>query len=195
MLFNYDELGWGLGIKVKGEAFLKELSDAETEEYYAFDVVHGDYEISFEHDESEPQDDYNLLFLSPHMTESQWGSDDENYQQKLRQIQREIKELKAEIKPGHKLWTYRGGQFLDMFLMEEVKEVHGTKYDSVLLMEPDPEHNNFPVATIWEMVPEEKRDILINLQRSGVKIFGAFSETFRYTQRGFLVLEIYIHLD
>ena len=194
MLFNYDELGWGLGIKLKGDAFLKELSDAETEEYYAFDVIHEDFEFDFGDDEPEERDDYNLLFLSPHITESQWGTEDENYQQKLKQLQREIKELKSEIKPGHKLWNYRGGQFLDMFLVEEVKELHGTKYDSVLLMEPDPEHN-FPVATIWELVPEEKRDILINLQRSGIKIFGAFSETFRYTQRGFLCLEIYVRPD
>ena len=193
--FDYSYLDWGLGIRPTGDAFMKEATHVETEALYGLDLIQENVDVDFGEDEKEDRDDYNLLFLAPHISEGEWGSEDENRIQRRHQILRQIKDLKAEIKPGHIYWNRFGGQFLDMFLLEEgVENVHGTKYDSVLLMMPDPE-NNFPVAIIWEMVPEDKRDILINLQRGGAKIFASFSENIKYKDEGFLCLDIYILND
>lgn len=195
MFQYYDYLGWGVGIVPKGDDFLKEASHVETEELYGLDLIQESIDVDFGEDEQEARDDYNLLFLSPHISEGPWGNEDENRQNKSQQLIRQIRELVSQIKPGHELWDRYGGQFLDMFLLEEnLENVYGTQYDSVLLVAPDAE-KPYPIAIIWELIPEEKRTLLMNLQRAGAKIFASFNDAFTDTENGFLCLEIYLHKD
>lgn len=193
--FDYDYLGWGLGVIPKGDDFLKEATHVETEALYGLDLIQESVDVDFGEDEPEDRDDYNLLFLSPHISEGQWGTEDENRIHRQQQLLRQIRELVAQIKPGHERWVRYGGQFLDMFLLEQnLDNPYGTQYDSVLLVTPDPE-KPYPIAIIWELVPEAKRDLLINLQRAGAKIFASFNDAFTDPENGFLCLEIYLHKD
>ena len=68
MFQYYDYLGWGVGIVPKGDDFLKEASHVETEELYGLDLIQESIDVDFGEDEQEARDDYNLLFLSPHIS-------------------------------------------------------------------------------------------------------------------------------
>lgn len=88
-------------------------------------------------------------------------------------------------------WEWRGGYFIDAFLLEDVKGIEDSEYDSVLLLAPDPQ-DAYPLAIIWEMVPEDKRAPLMNMQRCGCKIYAAFSDHFKFPDENFVCIEIYL---
>ncbi len=182
-MIDYDYLEWGAGIspeEIQKKADYKELSDMD---FFRTESK----EVSYE-EKATDKDDYNVWYFEN--KEQQWDTE-ESRQARREQVEKEILQFSDSMEPGKECWEWRGGTFLDTFLLDCVSLETKTKYDTVLLLAPA-EGATCPVAIIWEMIPESRRTMLRNLQKSGEKIFAAFSERFKYPDEGMVCLEIYV---
>ena len=75
-------------------------------------------------------------------------------------------------------------------VLTQVADISDTAYDNVLLIASEG-ICDAPLAVIWEMIPESKRNILMNVQRAGKKIYGVVNNKFSDAADGLLCLEIY----
>lgn len=188
MDYDYDYLGWGTKVdpdEIKKKADYSELEKMEFLKVDKSDVV-------FE-EESEENNEYNVWFFQGD-TEQPWGEGDEGRKQRREAAKAQILSFVKEVGPGADDWEWHGGNFLDAFLLEENVTCEKSNYDSVLLLTPD-SADVCTLAVVWEMVPEDKRYLLMNLQKSGKKIFAAFSDRFVYPDDHFVCVEIYIKKD
>ncbi|MEA4923214.1 MAG: hypothetical protein VB031_07575 [Eubacteriaceae bacterium] len=182
-MINYDYLEWGTN--VDPEEAMKKIDYKELDEMNFFET--GAENVAVDEKPKE-NDEYNVWFFE-NTSDQPWG--DGNREERRTDIDAQIKEFVKEVKPGHVDWEWRGGYFIDAFLLEDVKGIEDSEYDSVLLLAPDPQ-DAYPLAIIWEMVPEDKRAPLMNMQRCGCKIYAAFSDHFKFPDENFVCIEIYL---
>lgn len=184
-MIDYDYLDWGSNISP--EEAIKKTDYKELDEMNFFET---DAEnVSFNEDAGE-NNEYNVWFFES-TSDNPWGSTGNVREERRKEISNQIAEFVKEVKPGHKDWEWRGGYFIDAFLLEDVSDIEKSAYDSVLLLAPDPKEA-YPLAIIWEMIPEGKRAPLMNMQRCGCKIYAAFSDHFKYPDEDFVCIEIYL---
>ncbi|MGI6721710.1 MAG: hypothetical protein ACOX4I_04005 [Anaerovoracaceae bacterium] len=186
-MINYDHLAWG--VKIDPEEAKRKFDYKELEEMHFFEVNAED--VSTEEYKDDDDDEYNAWFFDvPH--DKLWGADDNTREARRKSIEAQIAEFVKQVKPGHPDWEWRGGYFIDAFLLNDPQsEVEDSEYDTVLLLSPDPK-DAYPLAIIWEMIPEAKRAPLMNMQRCGCKIYAAFSDHFKYPDEDFVCIEIYL---
>jgi len=186
-MIDYDYLEWGANVSPEDK--IKTTDYKELDEMNFFETGAENVSVREKQDEN---NEYNVWFFES-SPDKPWGENSTARKSRRAEIEKQIANFVKEIKPGHEVWEWRGGYFLDAFLLEDLKEVKSSEYDSVLLLAPDPK-DACPLAVIWEMVPETKRAVLMNLQRRGMKIYAAFSDHFQYPDENFVCLEIYLKM-
>ena len=187
-MIDYDYLDWGVGLP-KEEDFKKvDYREQARRTFFTTDRDAVVYE-----ENSEEDNPYDVRYL--HLSEDRpWKDDPEDIQTRRRELEREVARFAASIVPGHPLWQRGESTFLDAFLLYNIENVEDSRYDNVLLLAPEgicPA----PLAVVWEMVPESRRNVLMNLQAAGAKVYGLLSETFCKRDEGILCIEIYCKKD
>ena len=185
MDYDYEYLGWGT--KVDPEDIQKKADYSELEK---MDFLRTDRESIVYEEKEEESNEYNVWFFEGD-TGKPWGEGDEGRKQRREAAKVQIRDFVREVGPDAEKWEWRGGSFLDAFLLEENITCEQSDYDSVLLLVPD-SPDVCTLAIVWEMVPEDKRYLLMNLQKAGRKIFASFSDRFIYPEDHFVCVEVYI---
>jgi len=185
-MIDYDYLDWGVGLPIEDD--FKKLEYREQAKYNSKEVA-SDKVLYEEGNEANEANDYDVWYLQL-PTEKTWIEDPEQAAIRRRELDKEIADYAASIVPGHELWRRGTSVFLDAFLLEQVPDISETKYDNVLLLSSEG-ICQAPLAVIWEMVPECKRNILMNVQRAGKKIYGVVNNKYCSASDGLLCLEVY----
>jgi|GEM_PF-4842643 len=184
-MINYDYLDWGVG--VASEDNFKKIGYEELDQRHFFETEKEDYVYD---EKSEETNEYNVWYMQP-SDKKPWGEGNGAREAVRQNIREEIAEFLKTMGPGNEGWEFRGGRFLDAFLMEDIGDPSGTGYENVLLLACNDEFCQ-PIAVIWERVPEEKRTILMNLQKRGEKLFAVVSDRFRCPGEDIVCLEVYM---
>lgn len=182
-MIDYDYLDWGVGLPIEDD--FKKIEYREQARFNAFEVDTD--KVLYE--EGGDDNDYDVWYLQL-PAEKKWIDDPEQVADRRLELEREIADYAASIVPGHELWRRGTSVFLDAFLLEQVPDITETKYDNVLLISSEG-ICQAPLAVIWEMVPVSKRNILMNVQRAGKKIYGVVNNKYCSADDGLLCLEIY----
>lgn len=188
MEYDYDYLGWGTKVSPEDIQKKADYSELEKMDFFKTDQSSVVYE-----EEAAENNEYNVWFFQTDAG-NPWGEGDEGRKQRRDAAKAQIAKFVRDVGPGADDWEWRGGSFLDAFLLEENIACEKTEYESVLLLVPDPS-DVCPLAIVWEMIPEEKRYLLMNLQKAGRKIFAAFSDRFVYPDDHFVCVEVYLKKD
>jgi hypothetical protein len=182
-MIDYDYLDWGVGLPIEDD--FKKTEYREQAKFNFFEVDAN--ELLYE--EGKEENDYDVWYLQL-PTEKKWVEDSELVAERRLALEKEIEDYAASIVPGHELWRRGTSVFLDAFLLEPVGDIAETKYENVLLLTTE-EISQTPLAVIWEMVPASKRNILMNVQRAGKKIYGVVNNKYCSADDGLLCLEVY----
>lgn len=182
-MIDYDYLEWGVGLPIEDD--FKKIEYREQSKFNSIEVDND--RILYE--EGNEDNDYDVWYLQL-PTEKKWADDPDQARTRRLQLEREVAEFAASIVPGHDLWSRGTSIFLDAFLLEQVADISETKYDNVLLVSSEGMCDG-TVAVIWEMIPEAKRNLLMNIQRAGKKIYGVVNNKYCDAGDGLLCLEIY----
>jgi hypothetical protein len=182
-MIDYDYLDWGVGLPIEDD--FKKIEYREQAKIKFFEVDPD--EVLYE--EGKEENDYDVWYLQL-PTEKTWTDDPEQASTRRMELEKEIEAYAASIVPGHELWRRGTSVFLDAFLLEPVSDITETKYENVLLLSSEGICET-PLAVIWEMVPASKRNILMNVQRAGKKIYGLVNDKYCKAGDGFLCLEVY----
>lgn len=187
-MIDYDYLDWGVGLP-KEEDFKKvDYREQARRTFFTTDPETVAYE-----EEDEDENPYDVWYL--HLSEDRkWKEDPEDIEARRSELAREVADFTASVVPGHPLWQRGDSTFLDAFLLDHIENVEDTRYDNVLLLAPEGICPS-PLAVVWEMVPECRRYVLMNLQAAGAKVYGLLSETFCKRDEGILCIEIYCKKD
>lgn len=183
-MIDYDYLDWGVGLPIEDD--FKKIEYKEQTKYNATEVDNDN--IVYEEGKEE-DNDYDVWYLQL-PSEKKWTDDPEQVKQRRLALEKEVAAYAASIVPEHELWRRGSSVFLDAFLLEQVADISDTAYDNVLLIASEG-ICDVPLAVIWEMIPESKRNILMNVQRAGKKIYGVVNNKFSDAADGLLCLEIY----
>jgi hypothetical protein len=182
-MIDYDYLDWGVGLPIEDD--FKKIEYREQAKIKFFEVDPD--EVLYE--EGKEENGYDVWYLQL-PSEKTWTEDPEQVAARRLALEKEIEEYAASIVPGHELWRRGTSVFLDAFLLEPVSDITETKYDNVLLLSSEGICET-PLAVIWEMVPASKRNILMNVQRAGKKIYGVVNNKYCNAGDGLLCLEVY----
>jgi hypothetical protein len=182
-MIDYDYLDWGVGLPIEDD--FKKIEYREQAKVKLFSVDPD--EVLYE--EGKEENDYDVWYLQL-PTEKTWTDDPEQVANQRLELDKKIEEYAASIVPGHELWRRGTSVFLDAFLLEPVSDIAETEYDNVLLLSSEG-ICQAPLAVIWEMVPACKRNILMNVQRAGKKIYGVVNNKYCSAGDGLLCLEVY----
>lgn len=182
-MIDYDYLDWGVGLPIEDD--FKKIEYREQAKFNFFEVDTD--EVLYE--EGKEENDYDVWYLQL-PTEKTWVEDAELIADRRQALEKEIEAYAASIVPGHELWRRGTSVFLDAFLLEPVSDITETKYENVLLLTSEGSRQT-PMAVIWEMVPASKRNILMNVQRAGKKIYGVVNNKYCSAGDGLLCLEVY----
>lgn len=182
-MIDYDYLDWGVGLPIEDD--FKKIEYREQAKFNFFEVDTD--EVLYE--EGKEENDYDVWYLQL-PTEKTWVEDSDQVANRRLELEREVADFAASIVPGHDLWRRGTSVFLDAFLLDPISDITETKYDNVLLLASEGTRQT-PMAVIWEMVPESKRNILMNVQRAGKKIYGVVNNKYCSAADGLLCLEIY----
>ncbi|MEG0392916.1 MAG: hypothetical protein RR626_09170 [Anaerovoracaceae bacterium] len=184
-MVNYDYLEWGAALSPEDKIKTTDYKELESMEFFNTD------KDTVVYDEAVAENnEYNVWYLES-IPENPWGVGTDERAERRASLEAQIENFVKEVVPGHQDWAWGEGTFLDAFLLEDVCNVDKTQYESVLLLAPD-RKSGCPLAVVWEMIPQSKRSVLLNLQRSGHKIFAAFSDHFKFPSEDFVCLEVYI---
>jgi len=182
-MIDYDYLDWGVGLPMEDD--FKKVEYREQAKVHLFETDAS----TVSYDEDKDENDYDVWYL--HLPiDQKWVDDPEQIEARKQDLKKEIADYAAGIVPGHAQWKRGDTVFLDAFLLEPVADVSETKYENALLISSEG-ICDAPLAVIWEMVPEAKRNILMNIQRAGKKIYGVVSSKYCATEDGLLCLEVY----
>jgi hypothetical protein len=185
-MIDYDYLDWGVGLPIEDD--FKKIDYREQSKYNSKEVDAD--KVIYDGDKEDREDnDYDVWYLQL-PTERTWTEDPEQIKSRRAELEKQIADYAAAIVPGHELWRRGTSVFLDAFLLEPVSDIGDTKYDNVLLLASEG-ICEAPLAVIWEMIPECKRNILMNVQRAGKKIYGVVNNKYCHAEEGLLCLEIY----
>jgi hypothetical protein len=184
-MIDYDYLDWGVGLPIEDDFKKIEYREQAKMKFFEVDAD----EVLYEEGKEKESNDYDVWYLQL-PTERTWTEDPEQVVSRRQKLEKEIEEYAASIVPGHELWRRGTSVFLDAFLLEPVSDIAETKYDNVLLLSSEGICET-PLAVIWEMVPACKRNILMNVQRAGKKIYGVVNNKYCSAGDGFLCLEVY----
>ena len=182
-MIDYDYLEWGVGLPIEDD--FKKIEYKEQSKFNSIDVDTD--KILYE--EGKENNDYDVWYLQL-PTEQKWSDDPEQVRNRRLELEKEVAEYATSINPDHEFWRRGDSVFLDAFLLEQVADISDTKYDNVLLVASEG-ICDAPLAVIWEMIPESKRNLLMNIQRAGKKIYGVVNNKYCYAGDGLLCLEIY----
>jgi hypothetical protein len=182
-MIDYDYLDWGVGLPIEDD--FKKIEYREQAKVKLFEV--NPDEVLYE--EGKEVNDYDVWYLQL-PTEKTWVEDSDQVANRRLQLEQEIADYAASIVPGHDLWRRGTSVFLDAFLLEPINDITETKYENVLLLSSEGICET-PLAVIWEMVPVSKRNILMNVQRAGKKIYGVVNDKYCASGDGLLCLEVY----
>lgn len=182
-MIDYDYLDWGVGLPIEDDFKKIEYREQAKINFFEVDTDTVLYE------EGKEQNDYDVWYLQL-PTEKTWTDDPEQAANRRLELEKEVEEYAASIVPGHELWRRGSSVFLDAFLLEQGMDISDTKYDNVLLLSSEG-ICQAPLAVIWEMVPACKRNILMNVQRAGKKIYGVVNKKYCAVGDGILCLEVY----
>lgn len=182
-MIDYDYLDWGVGLPMEDD--FKKIEYREQAKVRLFETD----ATTVSYDEEKDENDYDVWYL--HLPiDQKWVDDPEQIEARKQELKKEIYEYASSIVPGHPLWKRGDTVFLDAFLLEPVADVSDTQFENALLISSEG-ICEAPLAVIWEMVPEAKRNILMNIQRAGKKIYGVVSSKYCATEDGLLCLEVY----
>lgn len=187
-MIDYDYLDWGVGLPKDDDFKTVDYREQARRTFFTTDRDQVVYD-----EEGEDPNPYDVWYLQL-PEEKKWTEDPEDREARRRELARDVQAFAASVVPGHELWQRGDSVFLDAFLLEHVEDIESSAYDNVLLLAPEgicPA----PLAVIWEMVPECRRNVLMNLQASGRKIYGVLSETFCKRTEDILCVEIYCKKD
>ncbi len=182
-MIDYDYLDWGVGLPLEDD--FKKLEYREQAKFNCTEVANEEFVV----EEEQADNGYDVWYLQL-PTEKNWVEDPEQAKARRLELEKEVAAYAASIVPGHELWQKGKSYFLDAFLLDQVEDINKTQYDNVLLVVSDG-ICEAPLAVIWEMVPESKRNILMNAQRIGRKIYGVVNNKYCSAVDGLLCLEIY----
>jgi hypothetical protein len=182
-MIDYDYLDWGVGLPIEDD--FKKVEYKEQARFNSFEVDTD----TVVYEESTEDNEYDVWYLQLPQ-EKTWTEDPEQLKSRRMELEQEVADYAASIVPGHELWRRGTSVFLDAFLLEPVPDIGDTKYDNVLLLSSEG-ICQAPLAVIWEMVPACKRNILMNVQRAGKKIYGVVNNKYCSADDGLLCLEVY----
>lgn len=182
-MIDYDYLDWGVGLPIEDD--FKKVEYREQAKFNFFEV---DADTVL-YEEGKEDNDYDVWYLQL-PTEKTWTDDPQQLADRRLELEKEVAAYAASIVPGHELWRRGTSVFLDAFLLEQVPDISNTQFDNVLLLSSEG-LCQAPLAVIWEMVPECKRNILMNVQRAGKKIYGVVNNKYCSAGDGLLCLEVY----
>lgn len=182
-MIDYDYLDWGVGLPIDDD--FKKIEYREQAKFNFFEVDAD--EVLYE--EGKEENGYDVWYLQ-FPTEKTWVEDSDQVTNRRLELERKVAEYAASIVPGHELWRRGTSVFLDAFLLEPVSDITETKYENVLLLTSE-DTKQTPMAVIWEMVPASKRNILMNVQRAGKKIYSVVNTKYSSAGDGLLCLEVY----
>lgn len=182
-MIDYDYLDWGVGLPIEDD-----FKKVEYKEQARFNFFEVDTDTVL-YEEGKEDNDYDVWYLQL-PAEQTWIDDPEQILLRRQELEKEVADYAASIVPGHDQWRRGTSVFLDAFLLEPVDDISETQFDNVLLLSSEgicPA----PLAVIWEMVPQCKRNILMNVQRAGKKIYGVVNNKYCSANDGLLCLEVY----
>ena len=184
-MIDYDYLDWGVGLPKEDD--FKKVEYREQAKVHLFETDAA--AVSYDEDKEKEDNQYDVWYLQL-PSERTWVDDPQQVEERKQSLINEIAAYAETIVPGHPLWKRGDTVFLDAFLLEQVSDISETKYDNVLLISSEG-ICQAPLAVIWEMVPAAKRNILMNIQRAGKKIYGVVSSKYCASGDGLLCLEVY----
>jgi hypothetical protein len=182
-MIDYDYLDWGVGLPLEDD--FKKIDYREQAKFNSTEVANEEFVV----EETKEDNGYDVWYLQL-PAEKTWVEDPEQAKARRLELEKEVAEYAAAIVPGNELWRKGNSYFLDAFLLDQVSDISETQFDNVLLVVSDG-ICEAPLAVIWEMVPESKRNILMNAQRVGRKIYGVVNNKYSSADEGLLCLEIY----